>query len=392
MEKAIDSVKTSQLTIKKMDRSALKRKISKIDKLVRLYKQLRGAIIKLENREVSFGANYNEEFEEACNKRLLKLMQKRLQIHSYLVRKGIFVSDTGETLHPDVKPKLIITSTGVEDLNTLLTEYVNQETNSELFGYKTRILYKHVTVNDVKIMVDKLKETNNAQLFPNDPVKFDQLIQNIACEVNKLVKQFIEDTHKKGLADWAALGSASESENFPSTSSYAYDAESREEHSLAIPTWDTANMELHEACGRGELDCTEPENSGDIDDTGMSPTAEDDEDEEEEGCESDIQYNVPVDSNIDGTNRSADTESDESCCIVGERVHERCDENDDSDCRIIEDEEQTMSNEGIVNEDIENIEQHLAANAEYSAKKEKKKIDLDEKVVNDDDDCCIIED
>lgn len=48
-------------------------------------------------------------------------------------------------------------------------------------------------------------------------------------------------------------------------------------------------QELHEACGRGELDCAEPEGSGDVDDTEMSPTADE---EEEEECESDAEYSV----------------------------------------------------------------------------------------------------
>ncbi|VDO47586.1 unnamed protein product [Onchocerca flexuosa] len=142
MKKAIDSVGPGEPSIRKINKSALKKKISKIDKLVKLYKQLREAITKLENREVSFGEDYNEEYEEACNRRLLKLMQKRLQIHNYLVRKEIFVSDTGETILPDIKPKLIITSTGVEDLNMLLTEYVNQETDSDVLGCKIRMPYK----------------------------------------------------------------------------------------------------------------------------------------------------------------------------------------------------------------------------------------------------------
>lgn len=90
------------------------------------------------------------------------------------------------------------------------------------------------------MMIDKLKETNNTQLFGDDPLEFgkyselsqsktirdlliyckfeimillfcshsflDQLVQNIACEVNKLVKRFIEDNHRMGLADWAISG------------------------------------------------------------------------------------------------------------------------------------------------------------------------------------------
>lgn len=40
------------------------------------------------------------------------------------------------------------------------------------------------------------------------------------------------------------------------------------------------------------MDCAEPENSGNIDDTEMSPTADEEEDGEE--CESDTQYNVSL--------------------------------------------------------------------------------------------------
>lgn len=42
----------------------------------------------------------------------------------------------------------------------------------------------------------------------------DQLIQNIACEVNKLVKKFIEDSHRVGLDDWTLTGSTSISLQF----------------------------------------------------------------------------------------------------------------------------------------------------------------------------------
>ncbi|CAG9533941.1 unnamed protein product [Cercopithifilaria johnstoni] len=379
MEKATKSVRLSQPSVRKMNKAVLNRKISKIDKLVKLYKQLREAITKLENREVSFGQDYDEQFEEACNIRLLKLIQRRLQIHNYLVRKGIFVSDTGETILPDVKPKLVITSTGVEDLNMLLTEYVNQETDSEILDCKIRIPYKHVTVNDVKMLVNKLKETNNTQLFRDDPLGFDQLVQNIACEVNKMVKRFIEDNHRMGLDDWAVLDHANESGNFPSTSTDVGATEDGE-HPPSVPTWDIANMELHEACGRGELDYPEPENSGDVDDTEMSPTA-DEEEEDEEEYESDTQYSA------NGDMMNKNSESDDSCCIVEEQLHEQCERSDDSDCCIIENNEKTTL-EGIINENIENI----GAQSESPSENGKKDMELDEKIVNDDDDCCIIED
>ncbi|EJW88582.1 hypothetical protein WUBG_00506 [Wuchereria bancrofti] len=380
MEKAISSIGPSQPSIKKTNKTTFNKDISKIDKLVKLYKQLRLAITKLEKREVSFGEDYDEQFEEACNRRLLKLTQKHLRIHKYLVRKGIFVNDTGETVLPDVKPKLMITSTGVEDLNILLTEYVNQETDSEVLGCKVRIPYKHVTVNDVKILVEKLKETNN-QLFRDDPLEFDQLIQNIACEVNKLVKRFIEDNHRMGLADWVVSDQASECENLPSTSA-DIDAIEDREHSLNVPTWDIANMELHEACGRGELDCPEPESSGDIDDTEMSPTADEEEDGEE--CEDNTQNSA----NEDTENKN--NKSDDSCCIVEERVHEKCERSDDSDCCIIEGDEKAIL-ENFVNEDIENKEAHSVNDADRS-ENGKNHMELDGKIVNDDDDCCIIED
>lgn len=50
------------------------------------------------------------------------------------------------------------------------------------------------------------------------------------------------------------------------------------------------SQELHEACGRGELDCPEPKNSTDVDDTEMSPTTE--ELEEGEDCEDGVQDSV----------------------------------------------------------------------------------------------------
>lgn len=50
-------------------------------------------------------------------------------------------------------------------------------------------------------------------------------------------------------------------------------------------------QELHEACGRGELDCQEPESNDDIHDTEMSPTVDEEEDEE---CESDSQCSVSL--------------------------------------------------------------------------------------------------
>uniref|UniRef100_A0A0R3RYI9 BAG domain-containing protein n=1 Tax=Elaeophora elaphi TaxID=1147741 RepID=A0A0R3RYI9_9BILA len=382
MEEATNSVRPNEHGIKKMNRTAFNRKISKIDKLVKLYKQLREAITNLENREVSFGEDYDEQYEESCNKRLLKLIQRRLQIHNYLVRKGIFVSDTGEAILPDVKPKLMITSTGIEDLNVLLTEYVNQETDSEVLGCKIRIPYKHVTVDDVKMLVDKLKETNNTQLFPDDPEEFDQLVQNIACEVNKLVKRLIENNHRMGLADWAVPDQASEVGNFPSTSANA-DVEDKEEHSSSVPTWDIANVELHKACGRGELDCTESENSNNIDDTEMSPVAD------EEGFESDTQYSA------NGDMENKNNESDDSCCIVEERMYKQCEGSGDSDCCIIEDDETAISEE-IVSEDTENIEAQSAnddaGNADNPSENGKKDMELDEKIVDDDDDCCIIED
>ncbi|VDK68621.1 unnamed protein product [Onchocerca ochengi] len=388
MEKAIDPVGPNEPSIRKINKKALKKKISKIDKLVKLYKQLREAITKLENREVSFGEDYNEEFEEACNRRLLKLMQRRLQIHNYLVRKQVFVSDTGETILPDTKPKLIITSTGVEDLNMLLTEYVNQETDSDVLGCKIRMPYKHVTVNDVKMMIDKLKETNNTQLFGDDPLEFDQLVQNIACEVNKLVKRFIEDNHRMGLADWAISDQANnESVNFPSTSAYIGPVEGKEEQLLSVPTWDIANMELHEACGRGELDCLEPENNGDIDDTEMPPTAGEEEEDGEEG-ESDTQCSIGTEAN--GERENKNIESDDSCCIVEERIHEWCQESDDSDCCIIEEDE--TSEEESISEDMENIEGHPMTDEKNLSKNMEKNTELNGKVVNDDDDCCIIED
>ncbi|MCP9258002.1 hypothetical protein DINM_001167 [Dirofilaria immitis] len=341
--------------------------------------------MKLENREVSFGEDYNEEFEEACNRRLLKLMQKRLQIHNYLIRKGIFVSDTGEAILPDMKPKLIITSTGIEDLNTLLTEYVNQETDSDILGCKIRIPYKHVTVNDVKMMVDKLKE-RNTHLFRDIPLELDQFIQNITCEVNKLVKRFIEDNHRMGLDDWAISDLTNKSINLPSTSVDIDIPKGKEEQSLSIPTWDIANMELYKACRRGELDCHEPENNDDIDDTEMSPTV-DEEEEDGERYESDTQCSIDILANGDMENENI--ESDDSCCIVEERVHEQCEGNDDSDCCIIEDYD--ISNEGNVNEDIENIEAHSANDTENQSKNKEKNIELDRKVVKDDD-CCIIAD
>ncbi|KAL3998546.1 hypothetical protein ACH3XW_15490 [Acanthocheilonema viteae] len=382
MEEATSSVRPSQPSIRKMSKAAWNRKISKIDKLVKLYKQLREAITKLEKREVSFGEDYDEQFEETCNRRLVKLIQRRLQIHNYLVRKGIFVSDTGEAILPDMKPKLIITSTGVEDLNTLLTEYVNQETDAEVLGCNIRVPYRHVTVNDVKMLVEKLKETNNTQLFRDDPLEFDQLIQNITCEVNKLVKRFIEDNHRMGLDDWTLSDQTSESGNFSSTSADIGATEGGDS-SLSVPTWDIANMELHEACGRGELDCPEPENSGDIDDTEMSPSADEEEDGEE--CESDTQYTANEDM------ESKNNESDDSCCIVEERVHEQCERSDDSDCYIIEDDEKSSS-EGIIDEDIENIEAQSANDIENSSGSGKKGVGLGEKIIDDDDDCCIIED
>ncbi|KAK6106181.1 hypothetical protein QQG55_23215 [Brugia pahangi] len=396
MEKAINSIGPSQPSIKKTNKTTFNKDISKIDRLVKLYKQLRLAITKLEKREVSFGEDYDEQFEEACNRRLLKLTQKHLRIHKYLVRKGIFVNDTGETIFPDVKPKLMITSTGVEDLNILLTEYVNQETDSEVLGCKVRIPYKHVTVNDVKVLVEKLKETNN-QLFRDDPLEFDQLIQNIACEVNKLVKRFIEDNHRMGLADWVVSDQASECGNLPSTSADVDAIEDRE-HSLNVPTWDIANIELHEACGRGELDCPEPESSGDIDDTEMSPTADEEEDGEE--CEDDTQNSVSFcfhsenffvrglnAANEDMENKN--NKSDDSCCIVEERVHGKGERSDDSDCCIIEGDEKAIL-ENFVNEDIENKDAHSVNDADLS-ENGKEHTELDG-IVNDDDDCCIIED
>ncbi|EFO25524.2 hypothetical protein LOAG_02961 [Loa loa] len=398
MEKAINSVKLSQPSSRKMNKAAFNKSISKTDKLVKLYKQLRVAITKLEKREISFGEDYDEQFEENCNRRLLKLTQKHLRIHKYLVRKGIFVNDTGETILPDVKPKLIITSTGVEDLNILLTEYVNQETDSEVLGCKIRVPYKHVTVNDVKMLVDKLKGTNT-QLFRDDPLEFDQLIQNIACEVNKLVKRFIEDNHRIGLVDWTISDHESECGKSPSTSA---DTEGKEEYALSVPTWDIANMELHEACSRGELDCPEPENSGDIVDTEMSPTV-DEEEEDGEACEDDAQDSA----NEDMANEN--NVSDDSCCIVEEQTHERCERSEDSDCCIIEDDER-VTLDGIINEDIENIEndgkaalegvvndgiENMEANSvsmKNPSENQKEDMELDGVIVNSDDDCCIIDD
>ncbi|VDO48200.1 unnamed protein product [Onchocerca flexuosa] len=205
------------------------------------------------------------------------------------------------------------------------------------------------------MMIDKLKETNNTQLFRDDPLEFDQ--------------------------------ANNESINFPSTSADIDPLEGKEEQLLSVPTWDIANMELHEACGRGELDCLEPENNGDIDDTEMSPTA-DEEEEDGEGGESDTQCSIGIEAN--GERENKNIESDDSCCIVEERIHECCKGSDDSDCCIIEDDE--TSEEGSVDEDIENMEANPMNDAKNPSKNIKSNMELNGKVVNDDDDCCIIED
>ncbi|VDM98310.1 unnamed protein product [Thelazia callipaeda] len=320
-----DKASSSSLKVKK---TCFKTKYSKIERLVHLYKnrlQLRSAIKRLEDRPVSCGEDYDEDLEEAYERRLIKLANKRLQIHNYLTRKGIFVVDTAEKIVSDAKPKLIISTTGVEHLNLLLTEHINQEIDSEVFGIKIRLPYRHVTLNDVKLLIEKAKDMGSSELFPVDPSalgKFlivcrdepfwiNQMVQNVVCEVNRVIKKYIEDNHKMSLADCETLNSEEAVGNGTSKSDYVDGVERGTENSSDVPTWDCANIvsfldmtivfvtfleiafeckvsnivyvlkELHEAYSRGELDCQEPESSGDIDDTEMLPTSEEDEEEQE---------------------------------------------------------------------------------------------------------------
>lgn len=367
------------------NKQSLKRRALKEEKLIKLYKQLRQEINKLENREIPMGKDYNEELEEACNRRLLKLSKRQIQIHCYFVRKGIFVSDTEEPIVLDEKPKLVISSTGVEDLNVLLTEHVNQP--SEIFGGKVRIPYRHVTVDDVKALISKVKESNGG-FFPTDSSELDQLVQNIACEVNKEVKQFTENKHRSGLDDWAALGPIVETEDIPSTSAQVEDTKEKDERPPNVPSWDVARMELHEACCRGELDCQEMESIGDVYDTEMASTAEEVEDEEEEVgvCESDTESNVSYHVEDDMENADVGVESGDSCCIIEERIHERYQESDDSDCHIIENEE-VISNEEKSYGGNRNTGTDLVTNKCPELERNYEELNIS----GDDDDCCIVE-
>ncbi|VDK29879.1 unnamed protein product [Gongylonema pulchrum] len=356
--------------------------------LVLVLQQLRKAITKLENREISLGDDYDEEVENAHNSRLLKLTRRQLQIYNYFVRKGIFVSDTGEPLTADEHPKLVISSTGFEDLNVLLTEHVNQQMESEAFGCKLRIPYKHVTVDDVKALIEKVKETNE-QLFVDLPLEFDQLVQNIACDVNKQVKQFIENRHKSGLADWAAAGKVNEGEDGQSAAAVIDTAEETVEQAISVPTWDAARMEIHEACDRGELDCAEPENSGDVVDTALAATDEEIEEGEEEGKSESLTVASSQLDDDEEMKSDAGFEPDESCCTAGEEVHGGDDGSEDSDCCIIEEIGQAKGGKKMHSDGMECSKITLADALSTVLGKNQAMRNGEE---SGDDDCCIIED
>uniref|UniRef100_A0A0N5AAH2 Death domain-containing protein n=1 Tax=Syphacia muris TaxID=451379 RepID=A0A0N5AAH2_9BILA len=213
----------------------------KIRRLMSLYKTLGAEIRKIEEREVSFSDDYDEEKEMAMLRRHWRLSKKRIEIYKYLARKGVLFSEDKKQLTGSLgENRIVINNTGIERLNDLLTEFVNSPNKNEKF-FGVHAKHRHLSYDDVKAVVEKLRGFKEEKVIPTDPIEYEAFITTIALASNKRMKEFTKKKHEAGLEDLILIkgGSLDEIKKLA--------AQQSEIPSCSGCSWEEANLELLKA-------------------------------------------------------------------------------------------------------------------------------------------------
>lgn len=283
---AVDSVSAALPKRKKLDEVTLQRKILR---LMALYKELGAEIRKIDEREISFSDNYNEEEEMRIMKRHQILSKKRLAIYKYLARKGALVNEEEHQLTENLgeNNRIIINNTGIERLNDLLTDFVNNPAENEAF-FGVLGSHRHLSYEDVKNIVGQLCTEKEGKLIPDDPVEYEKFITNVALAANRKVKEFVKKRHEEGMDELLLSRGVTPSELQKQIPEHAPDLAS------TSTSWENANMELSKALENEDDELTGENPATDVFETDM-PCTEEELDEEEEFEETSSSVDLDLD-------------------------------------------------------------------------------------------------
>ncbi|VDD94966.1 unnamed protein product [Enterobius vermicularis] len=177
----------------------------------------------------------------------------------------------------DYSEKITINNTGSERLNDLLTEFINSPGDGErhfgILGHR-----RHVCYEDVKDLVEKLREEKEGKIIPEDPLQYEKFITDVAVAANEKVKEFIKKKYERSLDEHLVGEGLS-----PSEVKEQLEKDSLVPASTNKISWDSANLELSKIYeNEREFPVTDDPLS-----TAIDGTCALDEDEEESGEEDD---------------------------------------------------------------------------------------------------------
>ncbi|MFH4973631.1 hypothetical protein AB6A40_000340 [Gnathostoma spinigerum] len=349
---------------RKQDR---KRNRAKIDALFDKYGKMMKMISNLEETDFNImdeKANEKEIKRSECKERLAR---QCIKIHRYLVRHGYLEGDSNQDIDLETRPRIFITSSGNEELNQLLTKHIN---SVEDFGGIT-LKYKHVHLDDILLMIEQIRSSSEIDPFPKDPVEFDQMVQNIACNVNAEVKSELEKEHKKSLEDMELFYGKPDMDKFTSLNG----EEASDSAGPSRVSWETVRMAITEAAVEGKLDISESEmKECDIDTADKTECSEEDgEERSDHGTERTGETDISADNlSLNATSEGSDGNNSEGSSSIVE-----LNENENSGLNVGE--SRTDFKHDLIDlvseEDTRNSGSHINAEMSVSSAKVKEKQD-----------------
>ncbi|KAI1715385.1 hypothetical protein DdX_07694 [Ditylenchus destructor] len=184
----------------KKKRTPKKRKLTvdqKIDDNIKIRDQCLAKIAELEAEELEMASDTEYEKLELIDKLKYKVLQIEQAMSKYVEFKDATYQADYVTTQPFLGPKIFITNSGLEPLNQMLTDHVNNVRKEDF-----HIGYRCVTRDEVKEMINAIAEKNDCPLLPlvipSDESKCEEAIIEIVGRTNTLcrmmrINEYFED-------------------------------------------------------------------------------------------------------------------------------------------------------------------------------------------------------
>ncbi|KAI1724848.1 hypothetical protein Ddc_06115 [Ditylenchus destructor] len=178
----------------------------KIDENIKIRDECLAKIAELEEEELEIASDTGYEKLELIDKLKYKVLQIEQAMSKYLEFKDATYPADDLTTRPFLGPNIFITNSGLEPLNQMLTDHVNNVRKEDF-----HIGYRCVTRDEVKEMINAIAEKGDCPLFPlvipSDESKCEEAIieivgrTNTHCRMLRINEYFQDVSAQEGVAE-----------------------------------------------------------------------------------------------------------------------------------------------------------------------------------------------